>query len=83
MWEQVKRAMVDGRREVCGSVWIEGKILKNVWSNDMVKAAVERKEAAGKDILGARGEITIDRCMKVYKEEKRKGKRCIYHSKNR
>ena len=31
MWEQVKRAMVDSAREVCGSVRVEGKNPKSVW----------------------------------------------------
>ena len=31
--------------------------------------------------MGVRDEITKDRCMEVYKEEKRKVKRCIYQSK--
>ena len=38
----------------------------------MVKVAVERKE-----VLGARDEVAKDRCMEVYKEEKR----CTYQSK--
>ena len=42
----------------------------------MVKVAVERKE-----VLGARDEVAKDRCMEVYKEEKRKVKRCTYQSK--
>ena len=54
MWEQVKCAMVDSARKVCGSVKGDGK---DVWWNDMVKAAVERKEAAWKEVLGAMGEV--------------------------
>ena len=46
MWEQVKQAMVDSIREVWGSVRVGGKNLKNVWWNDVVKVAVERKETA-------------------------------------
>ena len=38
--------MVDSVRDVCGSVRVEGKNLKNVWRNDVGKDAVERKEAA-------------------------------------
>ena len=37
----------------------------------MVKATVERKE-----VLEARGNVEKDNCMEVYKEEKRKIKRC-------
>ena len=54
---------------------------KNVWCNDVVKAAVERKEARWKEVLGARNEAANYRCMEVYKEEKRKVKRCIYENK--
>ena len=42
----------------------------------MVKGAVERKE-----LLRARDEIAKERCMKVYKKEKRKIKRFINQSK--
>ena len=34
MWEQVKLAMVESAREVCGSVRDEGKNPKSVWWND-------------------------------------------------
>ena len=42
--------MVDSAREVCGSVRMEGKNPKNVWWNDVVKDAVERKEAAWRSV---------------------------------
>ena len=38
----------------------------------VVNAAVERNEAALKKVSAARGEVAKDRCMQVYKEEKRK-----------
>ena len=41
--EQVKWAMADSTKEVCGSVKVEVKNPKNVWCNDEVKAAVEKK----------------------------------------
>ena len=41
--------MVDSAKEVCGSVRVGAKNPKNVWWNDVVKAAVEIKE-----VLGAR-----------------------------
>ena len=53
MWEQVKQAMVDMTREECGSVRAWGKNPNNVQWNDVVKAAVERKKAAWKEVLGA------------------------------
>ena len=43
----------------------------------MVKAAVERKDAAWK-IWRGKNEVAIERCIKFYKEEKRAVKRCIY-----
>ena len=49
----------------------------------MVKTAVERKEAAWKEVLGDRDKIPKETCMDVYKGEKRKVKRCIYQSKKR
>ena len=56
MWEYVKRALVQSVREVCGSVRVAGGNPKSVWWNDEVKAAVKRKEAAWKEVLGARDE---------------------------
>ena len=46
MWEQVKWAMGESAREVCGSVRVWGKDPKSMWWNDKIKAAVRRKEAA-------------------------------------
>ena len=47
-----------------------------MWWNDRVKAAIKRKE-----ILGVRDEDPREMCLEVYKEEKRKVKRCIFQSK--
>ena len=47
---------------------------KNVLWNGVVKAA-------WREILGVRDEVAKDRCMEVYKKEKRKVKQCIYQSK--
>ena len=44
--------------------------------------AIKRKEATWKEVLGARDEDAKERCLEVYKEEKRKVKRLIYQSKN-
>ena len=49
-----------------------------MWWNDEVKTAVMRKE-----VLADRHEETKKKCMKVYREEKRKVKICIYHNKNK
>ena len=54
------RACVKGNDIQCKrSVWLiegGGKNPKNVFWNDIVKAAVERKKAAWKELLGARNE---------------------------
>ena len=66
--------MIEGAREVCGLVRGEGrKNPMSVWWNNEVKAAVRRKV-----VLGASDEESKERCMEVYREEKRKVKKCIY-----
>ena len=67
VWEQVKWAMVQSAIEVCGSVRVGGGNPKSVWWNDQVKAAFKREV-----VLGARDEDARERCLEVYKEEKRK-----------
>ena len=66
---------------MCESVRLGGGNLKVVWWNDHVKGAVKRKEDAWKEVLGATGEDARERCLEVYKKEKRKVKRFIYQSK--
>ena len=73
MWEQVKWAVVESAREVCGSVREEEKNPKREWWNYDVKAVVKRK------MLSASDEESKERCMKV----KIKVKRCIYQSKKK
>ena len=73
--------MVENAREVCGSVRVEGKNPKSMWWNDEIKAAVRRKEAGWKGVLVASDEETKERCMEVYRKEKRKVKRCIIQRK--
>ena len=46
MWEQVKRAIFESTREVCGSVRVRSGNPKNVLWNDKVKVVVKRKEDA-------------------------------------
>ena len=80
MWDQVEQAMVESAREVCGSVKVGGKNPKSVWLNDEIKAVGWGKEATWK-VLATSDEETKERCMEVYREEKRKVKRCIYQRK--
>ena len=80
MWEQVKLAIVESAREVCGSVRVGGGNPKSVWWNDQVKAAVRDRR---KEVLGAKDEDAKELCREVYKEEKRKVKGCIYQSKKK
>ena len=59
-----------------------GEKAKNVGWNNVLNATVERKEATWKEIVGARNKVTKERYLKIYKEEKRKVKRCICQRKN-
>ena len=83
MWEQVKGAMVGSAKEVCDSVRVEGKNPKNVWWNDMVKAAVKRMETVWKEVLGVRDEVAKNRCMEVYKRKIEKLKGVFVRAKRR
>ena len=76
------KAIVESAREVCGSVRVGGKT-QSVWSNDEIKAAINRKEAAWKGVLPASEEETKEICVEAYREEKRKIKRCIIKSKKK
>ena len=53
------------------------KSSKTMWWNDKVEDA---KEVVWKEVLGAREKRAKERCMEVYREEK---KRCIYQSKKK
>ena len=54
----------------------EEKEPKDGWWNDVVKSAVEKEEAAWKEVLGAGDEVAKETCMEACK------RRCIYQSKN-
>ena len=43
MWDQLKRPMIDGTREICGSVRVRRKNLRSACWNDVI--AVEKKKA--------------------------------------
>ena len=70
--EQVKWAMVESEREVCGSVRVGENNPKSVWWNDEVKAVERRKKAVWKEVLGVRDEEAKERCMEDYREKKDK-----------
>ena len=70
--------MIESVREVCGLVRVGEKNPNSVWWNDEMKGVVKKKEAAWKEVLGARDENAKERCMEAYRVEKRKVKRCIY-----
>ena len=75
--------MVESAREVCGSVRFGGEKPKSVLWNDEIKAAVRRNEASWKGVLAASDEESKERCMKAYRKEKRKVKRCIIQDKKK
>ena len=49
--------------------WDEKKNRKSKWWNDEVKVAVERQEAALKDMLGGMGETTNENIWKFIKKK--------------
>ena len=62
--------MVEIAREVCGSVRAGGKNSKSVCQNDMVRAAVRRKE-----VFAANEEEAKERCKeKVYTSDQKESK---------
>ena len=71
MWEQVKQAMVESTRKICGLMRVGGKNPKNVWWNDEVKAAVRGNEAAWKEKLAASDEESKERCIEAYRRKER------------
>ena len=56
---------------------------KSVWWSDEIKTAVMRKEVAWKIVLAASDEESKERRMEVYREDKRRVKRCIVQSKKK
>ena len=57
--------MIDNAREVCGSVKVGKKNPKNVWRNDVVKAPVQRRKTAWKEVLRARDEVSKESCLSL------------------
>ena len=62
---------------------VGGKNLKSVWWNEEIKAVFRRKEAAWTEVWASSNEEAKERCMEVYRKEKRKVKRCIYQSRKK
>ena len=49
------------RKEICGSMRVEGKNPKSVWWNYEIKTAVRRTEAAWMDVLAVNDEEAKER----------------------
>ena len=60
--EEVERALIESTRKLRHLMRVRRKNPKNIWWNDGVKVAVERKEAAWK-------EVNEDRCMGITKKK--------------
>ena len=60
-----------------------GKNSKSVWWNDEVKAAVERKETAWKEVMRAGDEAAKERYMKTFKVKMRNVKNLHIRAKRR
>ena len=75
--------IIEGKREVCGSVRVRGKNPKSVQWDDGVKAGIRRREAAWKEVLAANDEETKEGCLEAYREDERKVKRCVIQSKKK
>ena len=59
-YEWLKQTVVDITGEVCDSVKVRRKKPKEQWSNQDIKAAIERKEVKWKNVVGARDETVKD-----------------------
>ena len=70
--------MVESARSVWLRESVEGKNPKNMQWNKDVKAAVKRKEAAWKGVLGARDKDTKERYLEVYKKRIRERLKDVY-----
>src|SRR5678816_1973233 len=77
IWEQMKEAIVSSAREVCGCAEVGSKNVNSEWWNEEVMKAVKGKKEAWLNVLKANDEISKERCLELYKEEKRNTKRCI------
>src|SRR5678815_3507979 len=76
IWEQMKEAVGSSAKEVCGCAKVGIKNVNSEWWNEEVIQAVKSKKEAWLNVLKANDEVSKERCLEVYKEEKRT-KRCI------
>ena len=67
-----KMGMIESAKEVYGSMRVGGENPKSLWWNDKVKAVDKIKETALKEVLEDRVKDAIERCLGLYKEEKRR-----------
>ena len=58
---------IDNERKAFGSARFVRKNSKSKWWNDEIKAPMESKQVAWKDILGAKEKIVKERCIKFIK----------------
>ena len=73
----MKEAIVSSAKEVCGCDKVGSKNDNSEWWNEEVMQAVKSKKEAWLNVLKANDEVSKERCLELYKEEKRNAKRCI------
>src|SRR5678815_2860189 len=72
----MKEAIVSSAKEVCGCAKVGSKNANSEWWNEEVIQAVKSKKEAWLNVLKANDEVSKERCLELYKEEKRNAKRC-------
>src|SRR5678815_1288391 len=77
IWGQMKEAIVSSAKEVCECTKVGSKNVNSEWWNEEVMKAVKGKKEAWLNVLKANDEVSKERCLELYKEEKRNTKRCI------
>ena len=75
--------MVGIPRELCGTVRVRKNKQKVSGAMAQLKLHFQSKEAAWKNILGAKYETVKERCMDINKEDNRKVERCKQESKKK
>src|SRR5678816_3363100 len=77
----MKEAVVSCAKGVCGCAKVGSKNVSCEWWNEEVMQVVKSKKEAWLNVLKANDEDSKERCLEVYKEEKRNTKRCIHRRK--